>query len=81
MIGGMSSRCSKRSVDYLQKLLVSGECVVTDARTAEMVKLTENSFRDVNTVLANELSMICEKSGVSVWELTELANRHPRSIS
>src|SRR5690606_351487 len=55
-----------------------GECVVTNARTAEMCKLTENSFRDVNIAFANELSMICNKLDISVWELIKLANRHPR---
>ena len=55
-----------------------GECIVTNARTAEMAKLTENSFRDVNIAFANELSIICEKLKINVWELIKLANRHPR---
>src|SRR6185369_3326066 len=55
-----------------------GECVITNARTAEMCKLTENSFRDVNIAFANELSIICDKLNINVWELIELANRHPR---
>ncbi|MFM9745605.1 UDP-N-acetyl-D-mannosamine dehydrogenase, partial [Streptomyces brasiliscabiei] len=54
------------------------ECLLTSARTAEMAKLTENSFRDVNIAFANELSMICDKLNINAWELIRLANRHPR---
>jgi UDP-N-acetyl-D-mannosaminuronic acid dehydrogenase len=57
---------------------VQGDCVLTDCRTAEMAKLAENSFRDVNIAFANELSMICGEIGIDVWELIRLANRHPR---
>lgn len=77
VIGGMTARCSE-AAKALYKTFVEGECVVTSARTAEMCKLTENSFRDVNIAFANELSIICEKLGVNVWELIQLANRHPR---
>ncbi|MDF4591089.1 UDP-N-acetyl-D-mannosamine dehydrogenase [Vibrio parahaemolyticus] len=77
VIGGMSARCSERSVE-LYKTFVQGECVVTNARTAEMAKLTENSSRDVQIAFANELSIICDKLDINVWELIELANRHPR---
>lgn len=77
VIGGMTSKCSAASVQ-LYKMFVQGECVVTNARTAEMCKLTENSFRDVNIAFANELSMICDKLDINVWELIPLANRHPR---
>jgi nucleotide sugar dehydrogenase len=56
----------------------TGDLVLTDARTAEMAKLTENSFRDVNIAFANELSVVCERMGIDVWELIDLANRHPR---
>lgn len=77
VIGGMTPRCSQAAVS-LYKLFVQGECVVTSARTAEMCKLTENSFRDVNIAFANELSMICDKLDINVWELIKLANRHPR---
>ncbi|CAK4070497.1 UDP-N-acetyl-D-mannosamine dehydrogenase [Vibrio sp. 16] len=77
VIGGMSARCSERSVE-LYKTFVLGECVVTNARTAEMAKLTENSSRDVQIAFANELSIICDKLGINVWELIALANRHPR---
>jgi len=77
IIGGMTAECSQAACD-LYKTFVVGECVVTTARTAEMCKLTENSFRDVNIAFANELSMICDKLNISVWELVRLANRHPR---
>jgi len=77
VIGGMSSRCSQRSVE-LYKIFVQGECVITNARTAEMAKLTENSCRDVQIAFANELSIICDKLDINVWELISLANRHPR---
>ena len=77
VIGGMSSKCSELAVS-LYKTFVEGECIVTNARTAEMAKLTENSFRDVNIAFANELSMICDKLKINVWELIKLANRHPR---
>ena len=77
VIGGMTTRCSGLAVQ-LYKTFVEGECVITNARTAEMCKLTENSFRDVNIAFANELSMICDKLNINVWELIKLANRHPR---
>ncbi|WP_045379359.1 UDP-N-acetyl-D-mannosamine dehydrogenase [Vibrio campbellii] len=77
VIGGMSKRCSERSVE-LYKTFVMGECVITNARTAEMAKLTENSCRDVQIAFANELSMICDDLDIDVWELISLANRHPR---
>lgn len=77
VIGGMSVRCSERSVE-LYKTFVEGECVITNARTAEMAKLTENSSRDVQIAFANELSIICDKLDINVWELIALANRHPR---
>lgn len=77
VIGGLTEKCSQRAIE-LYKTFVEGECVVTNARTAEMAKLTENSCRDVQIAFANELSMICETAGVDVWELISLANRHPR---
>lgn len=77
IIGGMTPKCSQLACS-LYKSFVEGECVVTNARTAEMCKLTENSFRDVNIAFANELSMICDKLDINVWELIKLANRHPR---
>jgi UDP-N-acetyl-D-mannosaminuronic acid dehydrogenase len=77
VIGGMTAKCSEAAA-RMYKLFVQGECVVTNARTAEMCKLTENSFRDVNIAFANELSIICDKQGINVWDLVKLANRHPR---
>lgn len=77
VIGGLSDRCSQRAVE-LYKCFVQGECIVTNARTAEMAKLTENSSRDVQIAFANELSIICDKLDINVWELIALANRHPR---
>jgi UDP-N-acetyl-D-mannosaminuronic acid dehydrogenase len=77
VIGGMTPRCSEAAAS-LYRLFVQGECVMTNARTAEMAKLTENSFRDVNIAFANELSLICDKLDIDVWELIALANRHPR---
>lgn len=77
VIGGMSRKASDMAVT-LYKTFVQGECIVTNARTAEMCKLTENSFRDVNIAFANELSMICDQQHINVWELIALANRHPR---
>lgn len=77
LIGGMTERCGERAAE-LYRVFVKGECIITSARTAEMAKLTENSFRDVNIAFANELSMICDKLDINVWELIALANRHPR---
>lgn len=77
VIGGLTPRCSALARD-LYKTFVAGDCILTDARTAEMTKLTENSFRDVNIAFANELSIICDRLGIDVWELISLANRHPR---
>ncbi|WP_205953786.1 UDP-N-acetyl-D-mannosamine dehydrogenase [Pantoea stewartii] len=77
VIGGMTPACSARA-SALYRLFLQGECVETHARTAEMCKLTENSFRDVNIAFANELSLICAEQQINVWELIALANRHPR---
>ncbi|MBQ9183254.1 MAG: UDP-N-acetyl-D-mannosamine dehydrogenase [Neisseriaceae bacterium] len=77
IIGGLTNKCSQAAAD-LYRTFVKGECVITNARTAEMSKLTENSFRDVNIAFANELSIICDKLNIDVWELIALANRHPR---
>ncbi|CAI8754172.1 UDP-N-acetyl-D-mannosamine dehydrogenase [Pseudomonas sp. IT-P44] len=77
IIGGLTAKCSDAAM-RLYKTFVEGECIITDARTAEMCKLTENSFRDVNIAFANELSIICDKLDISVWELIRLANHHPR---
>lgn len=77
VIGGMTSRCAGRARD-LYRTFVQGDCLISDAKTAEMTKLTENAFRDVNIAFANELSLICDKIGIDVWDLISLANRHPR---
>ncbi|MEG3081820.1 UDP-N-acetyl-D-mannosamine dehydrogenase [Halomonas sp. 5021] len=77
VVGGITKRCSTLAAEFY-KIFVRGECIVTNARTAEMCKLTENSFRDVNIAFANEMSIICDELGVDVWELIKLANRHPR---
>lgn len=78
VIGGMTRRCSEEAA-RLYKTFVTGECVIASgSRVAEMCKLTENSFRDVNIAFANELSLICDELGMDVWELIRLANRHPR---
>lgn len=77
VIGGVTPGCSTRSQAFY-KTFVEGKCVATDSRTAEMTKLTENAFRDVNIGFANELSLICDRMGINVWELIRLANRHPR---
>ncbi len=77
VIGGMTNKATEMA-SALYKTFVGGALVPTNARTAEMCKLTENSFRDVNIAFANELSIICDKLGIDVWELIRLANRHPR---
>jgi len=77
IVGGLTPQCSERAV-ALYRTFVKGDLLVTNARTAEMCKLTENSFRDVNIAFANELSIICDKLGIDVWDLIRLANRHPR---
>jgi UDP-N-acetyl-D-mannosaminuronic acid dehydrogenase len=77
VMGGMTPACSEAAI-ALYRSFVQGECLVTEVRAAEMCKLTENSFRDVNIAFANELSMICDEQGIDVWELIRLANRHPR---
>jgi UDP-N-acetyl-D-mannosaminuronic acid dehydrogenase len=76
-IGGVTHACGRRAQRFYKKF-VRGACIVTTARTAEIVKLTENAFRDANIAFANELSMICDKLAINVWEVIDLANRHPR---
>lgn len=77
VVGGLTPAATK-AVSNFYKTFVRGSVLETDAKTAEMCKLTENSFRDVNIAFANELSMLCAKSGINVWNLIALANRHPR---
>ncbi|MCB2088219.1 MAG: UDP-N-acetyl-D-mannosamine dehydrogenase [Sphingomonadaceae bacterium] len=76
-IGGITPRCARKALAFYKRF-VRGTCVTTDARSAEMCKLVENSFRDVNIAFANELSMISDQMGLDVWEVIRLANRHPR---
>ncbi len=77
IIGGLTEACSKRAAE-IYGVFVEGELLFTNARTAEMAKLTENAFRDVNIAFANELSLISDKLDINVWELIKLANHHPR---
>jgi len=77
VVGGLTLEAT-RAVAEFYRTFVRGEVFETDAKTAEMCKLTENSFRDVNIAFANELSLICDKEGIDVWRLIHLANRHPR---
>jgi len=77
IIGGVTQHCAERARE-LYKVFVEGDCLITDCRTAELSKLVENSFRDVNIGFANELSLICDRLEINVWKLIELANRHPR---
>ena len=76
-IGGITPRCACKALSFYRQF-VRGACITTSARAAEMVKLVENSFRDVNIAFANELSLIADRAGIDVWEVIRLANRHPR---
>ena len=77
VIGGIDSQ-STEVVASFYETFVNGEILRTEAKTAEMCKLTENSYRDVNIAFANELSVICDRNGVNIWDLIHLANHHPR---
>jgi UDP-N-acetyl-D-mannosaminuronic acid dehydrogenase len=77
IVGGLTPKCAQKAVE-LYEFFVKGECMVTNARTAELVKLAENAYRDVNIAYANEMSMVCDSLNVNPWELISLANRHPR---
>lgn len=77
VIGGIDEVSTEKAIEFY-RLFVKGKLHSTNARTAEMCKLTENSSRDVQIAFANELSLICDKAGINVWELIELANKHPR---
>ena len=77
VIGGINLQSSQKAKEFYS-LFVKGELHETDAKTAEMCKLVENAYRDVNIAFANELSLICDKVGINVWELIKLANKHPR---
>jgi UDP-N-acetyl-D-mannosaminuronic acid dehydrogenase len=76
-IGGITPRCARKALAFYKRF-VRGTCVTTDARSAEMTKLVENAYRDVNIAFANELSMVADHMGLDVWEVITLANRHPR---
>ena len=77
IVGGLTPAATQAVAEFYRSF-VRGEVLETDAKTAEMCKLTENSFRDVNIAFANELSLICDKEDIDVWELIQFANRHPR---
>jgi len=77
IVGGVNNESTVKAIEFYSKF-VSGTLHKTNARTAEMCKLTENSSRDVQIAFVNELSLICDKAGINVWELIELANKHPR---
>lgn len=77
VIGGLTKKCSEASLD-LYRIFLEGDCAVTNARTAEMAKLTENASRDVSIAFANELSVISDELDIDVWELISIANLHPR---
>jgi UDP-N-acetyl-D-mannosaminuronic acid dehydrogenase len=77
VVGGLTTKATKVVGDFY-RTFVRGDVLETEAKMAEMCKLIENSFRDVNIAFANELSLICAKEGINVWELIQLANRHPR---
>ena len=77
IVGGTTAAATKITADFYRDF-VQGEVLETDAKTAEMAKLCENSYRDTNIAFANELSILCDKFGINVWELIRLANRHPR---
>ena len=76
-VGGLSRISSKKIANFF-KLFVEGKIIETDSKTAEMSKLVENSFRDLNVAFANEISLICDNLGINVWELIKIANNHPR---
>ena len=76
-IGGITPRCARKALGFYRGF-VRGACITTTARAAEMVKLSENAFRDVNIAFANELSLVADKLGIDVWEVIRIANRHPR---
>ena len=76
-IGGITPRCARKALAFYKRF-VRGACITTDVRSAEMTKLVENAYRDVNIAFANELSIVADKMGLDVWEVIRLANRHPR---
>ena len=77
IIGGLTPACAQRARDFY-RVFVRGRCIITDARTAELAKLSENAYRDVNIAFANEIAHVCEQHHIDAWEVIALANRHPR---
>lgn len=77
IVGGVNKDSSEKAYQFY-KTFVKGKIHITDSKTAEMTKLVENSFRDLNIAFANELSMICDQANIDTWELIQLANKHPR---
>ena len=77
VIGGITPNCAEKTASFY-RLFVDGICHKTDSQTAELVKLAENAYRDTNIAFANELSLLCYKHKINVWEMVKLANRHPR---
>ncbi len=77
IVGGVTAACAA-AAKQLYDIILQGTCSITDASTAELAKLTENAYRDVNIAFANEISSVCEFHNVDPWELIELTNRHPR---
>ena len=77
VVGGLTQNCAERAAAFY-KLAINGRCLTTTARTAELVKLAENAYRDINIAFANELSIVSEELGIDPWEAIELANHHPR---
>ncbi len=77
IVGGINEESSQKALEFYS-IFVKGNIYKTNTKTAEMCKLVENAYRDVNIAFANELSLICDKIGINVWELIELANKHPR---
>ena len=77
VVGGVTPRCAAKAA-AIYRVFCQGEILLTDAASAEMAKLVENAYRDVNIAFANELSLICESLKLDVWEVIKMANRHPR---
>lgn len=77
VVGGLTPECGQVAAD-IYRVFCKGEIIITDAGSAEMSKLAENAFRDVNLAFANELSLVCDQLGLDVWEIIRSANRHPR---
>jgi UDP-N-acetyl-D-mannosaminuronic acid dehydrogenase len=77
VVGGVSPRCAEKAA-AIYRVFCQGQILLTDAGSAEMAKLVENAYRDVNIAFANELSLVCDSLKLDVWEVIKMANRHPR---